>query len=479
MLRENSDTLNSFHRLADLVLTAFSFLIAYGIKKNGFFGLGGLSQEPDYRLVVLFILVIWYFVFDWNRVYAPFRNQNIAEILLRLYKSVFVSLMVFSLAIYLLKIEGLSRALILLFVSVNLTLLTFSKVAVFRMLASVRSNGYNYKNILVVGSRTRAAIFMRSILDKAEKGYRICGCLETDRDRLGVWVAGSIHVTAHVDELKNILETQVVDELVFAMPLKKIDNADELIVMAEDMGVKCRIIPDWQLHYLMYKPDTATIRFESFLGTPSIALHMITGNDRLLMYKTAIDYIFCVLAFIFLLPLFVLIGAAIRICSPGPVFYKQKRIGLHGRVFEVYKFRTMVMDADAMLDQLKDLNEADGPAFKIKNDPRIIPWVGTFLRKTSLDELPQIMNVLKGEMSLVGPRPPLPSEVGEYSVWQRRRLSMKPGLTCIWQIAPGRNDIRFDDWMRMDLEYIDNWSLWLDMKLVMKTIKSVLLGAGR
>jgi len=229
----------------------------------------------------------------------------------------------------------------------------------------------------------------------------------------------------------------------------------------------------------MFKPDVATIRFESFLGTPTLALHMITNNDGLLIYKTVGDYFFSFIGFILLLPFFLIIAVLIKLSSKGPVFYKQKRLGLSGRIFEVYKFRTMVNDADIRLEDLKKLNEADGPAFKIKKDPRVIPWIGTFLRKTSLDELPQIINVLKGEMSLVGPRPPLPSEVNLYEVWQRRRLSMKPGITCIWQISPKRNDIKFDEWMKMDLQYIDNWSLWLDVKLIFTTLKSVLTGAGR
>lgn len=145
----------------------------------------------------------------------------------------------------------------------------------------------------------------------------------------------------------------------------------------------------------------------------------------------------------------------------------------------VYKFRTMVPDADKRQNEFLALNEADGPAFKIKKDPRIIPYIGTFLRKTSLDELPQLINVLRGEMSLVGPRPPIPGEVEQYDIWQRRRLSMKPGLTCIWQCAPKRNDICFNEWMKMDLHYIDNWSLWLDFKILFKTVKAVLAGDGR
>jgi len=178
-------------------------------------------------------------------------------------------------------------------------------------------------------------------------------------------------------------------------------------------------------------------------------------------------------------PLFAVIALAIKISSKGPVFYRQERSGMNGRKFMLYKFRTMVADADQKRKELEALNESDGPVFKINNDPRIIPVIGPFLRKTSLDELPQLLNIFRGEMSLVGPRPPIPAEVAQYKPWQRRRLSMKPGLTCIWQTSPNRNDLSFNDWMELDLEYIDTWSPLLDFKLLLKTARVVLLGEGR
>ena len=197
------------------------------------------------------------------------------------------------------------------------------------------------------------------------------------------------------------------------------------------------------------------------------------------MIKYIFDYIFAGIISILLIPFFLVIGAAIKIFSNGPVLYSQERLGLNGRCFKVYKFRTMVNNADELQKELQEMNEADGPVFKIKNDPRIIPYIGVFLRRTSLDELPQLINVLKGEMSLVGPRPPIPKEVDDYSIWQRRRLSMKPGMTCLWQIAPWRNELSFQQWMKLDLMYIDTWSLFNDLKILILTAKAVLTGAGR
>jgi lipopolysaccharide/colanic/teichoic acid biosynthesis glycosyltransferase len=186
------------------------------------------------------------------------------------------------------------------------------------------------------------------------------------------------------------------------------------------------------------------------------------------------------LSFFFILvlsPFMLMVALMVKFSSPGPVIFKQARVGLRGRQFYLYKFRTMVVNAEALRKQLEAQNEMDGPAFKIKNDPRITP-VGRFLRKTGLDELPQLFNVLNGEMSLIGPRPPLKSETQQYKRWQLRRLSVKPGITCSWQIIPGRNDIEFENWMKLDLAYIDNWSPKLDFMLLIKTIRTVLFGTG-
>jgi lipopolysaccharide/colanic/teichoic acid biosynthesis glycosyltransferase len=251
------------------------------------------------------------------------------------------------------------------------------------------------------------------------------------------------------------------------------------MLLIEEIGIHVRIIPDWHIHALLYKPKFAQIIFDNFFETPTMVVSPTTSMHRELFVKSLIDFSAAIILFIILLPLFFAIGTLIKIFSWGPVFFKQERLGLNGRKFHLYKFRTMVPDAEKLLEKLKHLNEADGPAFKITKDPRIIPFIGKMLRKTSLDELPQLINVLKGEMSLVGPRPPIPSEVEQYDIWQRRRLSMKPGLTCIWQIAPNRNDIGFNKWMEMDLEYIDTWSLKLDFIILLNTAKVVIAGHGR
>ena len=227
------------------------------------------------------------------------------------------------------------------------------------------------------------------------------------------------------------------------------------------------------------QPNTHAFQVDRFLLEPALILSTIQERRDALIIKSILDFFLSLLVLILSFPLFIFFSSLIKLSSPGPVFYKQIRCGQFGRKFAVYKFRTMVQDAENILESLAEFNEASGPAFKMKNDPRIIPYIGTFLRKLSLDELPQFINVIRGEMSVVGPRPPIPSEVEKYELWQRRRLSMKPGITCVWQIQPKRNDIPFDIWMNMDLDYIDRWSLWLDISLILKTLPAVFLGRGR
>jgi len=211
-------------------------------------------------------------------------------------------------------------------------------------------------------------------------------------------------------------------------------------------------------------------------GVPMLAFTRTPSDALALGVKRAFDVVISAAVLVVLSPLFAAIALAIRIDSPGPIFFKQRRIGQSGRVFEVLKFRSMFRDAEGRLEALRAHNEMSGPVFKMANDPRVTK-VGRLLRRTSLDEFPQFWNVLKGEMSIVGPRPPIPSEVRQYKRWQRRRLSMKPGITCIWQIS-GRNDIDFERWMELDLQYIDEWSLWGDIEIFFKTIPAVLSSRG-
>ena len=394
-------------------------------------------------------------------------------------KGVFVSFLLLSFLMYFFKITDVSRIMMGIFLLFNVILLGLSKGLAYRMLTRFRAKGVNFRNILIIGSREGAKEVIDAIGDRLEAGYRILGCLEIDGNKVGEKVKNGVKVIDTVESMEKILLKDVVDELIFAMPLHMIKDVEKYMSVAEDVGVAVRILPQWHIRQLGYTPNIGSLHFETFLGIPTMALTTTPNGEISLLIKSLFDYTMAAIIMVFFLPLFIVIAVSIKLCSKGPVFFKQERLGLNGRRFILYKFRSMVNNAEKEQEQLKAMNEADGPAFKIKKDPRIIPIVGTFLRKTGIDELPQLINVLKGEMSIVGPRPPVPSEVGKYNNWQRRRLSMKPGITCLWQITPGRNDVSFEDWMNLDLKYIDNWSLGLDFKILLKTPWALLTGEGR
>jgi exopolysaccharide biosynthesis polyprenyl glycosylphosphotransferase len=480
MVREQNDIITKTHKALDICLTAMAFVGAYFIKRQLLpESFRGLTTAPNYYIVLLMIIIIWYITFNVYGVYRTYRTRTYAQIFWNMTTAVSIGMLILGLCLYFFSITEMSRLMIGLFFILDIVLLAASKGLAYRILTHFREKGFNSRNLLIVGSRERAKDVIESVGDHLVSGYKVLGCLDTDPGEVGKVVRKGLKVIGTVDQLKRILLQHVVDELVFAMPLSKIKNADKCIALAEEMGVAVRILPDWQIHKLMYNPAIAHIRFQDFLGLPSMGLHSTPTDYGELIIKNAIDYLSAGIALLLSLPLFLIVAAAIKTASKGPVFFKQERCGLNGRKFMLYKFRTMTADAEIRRHELRSLNEADGPVFKIKNDPRIIPFVGTFLRKTSLDELPQLINVLRGEMTLVGPRPPIPSEVEEYDIWQRRRLSMKPGLTCIWQSTSNRNEVGFEDWMKMDLSYIDNWSLSLDMRILLKTATTVLTGAGR
>ncbi|MCM2285290.1 MAG: sugar transferase [Desulfobacula sp.] len=480
MLKEKGSLILEMQKVIDILITGFSFIAAYFIKRNLLpEGLSDLSNDPNYYIVLLLIVIAWYISFKWMGMYMSYRQQAFWQFFVAILKSCFMGMALVGIAMYLTRIQGVSRLLMGIFFMLDICLLTGFKFIIFKTLEKIRTDGFNTRNILIVGSEDRACQVIEAVEKYKATGYRVLGCFELEEKDLGKPVYGDHKVIGLIRDLETYLRNNIVDELIFAMPLKKIKNGDRYMVLAESMGIKVRIIPDWELHYLMYRPGIATIQFEEFLGVYNMALQSTPQNEGKLLIKNAFDVSSAAFLILILSPLFIAIGLAIKIFSKGPVVYKQERLGMNGRRFQVYKFRTMVKNADELLKELAEMNEADGPVFKIKNDPRIIPYVGSFLRKTSLDELPQLFNVIKGEMSLVGPRPPIPKEVDEYSVWHRRRLSMKPGITCLWQIAPRRNDLSFEDWMKLDLKYIDTWSLFNDFKILMLTARAVLTGAGR
>ncbi len=464
----------NIQKLIDLFLTCLAFIGAYYIKQNLFFPIGGLAQTSNYNVVLLLVIIIWYATFSFfnpNVIYADgFQFLRIYN----LFKAVTASILLLSLCLFLFKIKDISRLLIGIFYLMDLGVLILARWALFKIFFARHQKDYFHRNILIIGSKKTAKEIIRNIYRNEGSAIKIVGCVEVDDREVGKTVLDRTKVIGTLDDLGHILTNEVVDEILIAMPLDKIENSELYLSFIDTFGITTRIIPHWYIRkFMASRPQFYAMDFEAFLAEPVLVLGTAPQKQEELLIKKIFDYTVAVIGLILTLPLLPIFTCAIKLFSKGPVLYKQYRSGLYGRKFNVYKFRTMVPNAEALLPDLLPYNEASGAVFKMKNDPRIIPVIGPFLRKTSLDELPQLINILRGEMSVVGPRPPIPKEVEKYELWQRRRLAMKPGITCTWQIQPNRNDIAFDDWMDLDLDYIDNWSIGLDFKILMKTIPVV------
>lgn len=271
-------------------------------------------------------------------------------------------------------------------------------------------------------------------------------------------------------EIRAVLRNNVVDEILLAVQPDELTRMRSVLDCCHEEGVKIRILPNSS------QPGFRQGDPEQFKDVPLQTLARSSPKETHLVIKRILDIGVSSMALLLLSPLLLFLALLIRLTSHGPILYRQIRCGLAGRRFTLFKFRTMVANAQALRVDLEALNEMDGPVFKIADDPRCTP-LGRFLRKFSLDELPQLWNVLRGDMSLVGPRPPLPEEVGRYEPWQRRRLRARPGLTCLW-VLEGRSHLNFRQWVELDLHYIENWSLWLDLKILLRTIPIVLLARG-
>lgn len=330
--------------------------------------------------------------------------------------------------------------------------------------------------ILVIGSKGRARAVIKAIRHAREE-HEILGCLDPDASLAGTKVEGT-SIIGTTGILPQYLFAQPVDLIAFALPLELVPNAKGMIDAAVELGVPVAVISDCLEQWSSHELGTKDAFLESLLGHPTVILSNLPRNVTYLAVKRLLDLIISAGMLVLLSPLFLVIAILVKLTSPcGPVFYPWKVLGRNGRPFVGYKFRTMVPNADELKKELLQKNEMQGPVFKMQNDPRVTP-LGRFLRKYSLDELPQLYSVLKGDMSLVGPRPPAKAEAEEFQFWQRRKLSVTPGITCLWQVN-GRSNIKsFDEWARLDLEYISNASLLLDLQILVKTVPVVILGRG-
>ena len=430
---------------------------------------GFSASQENYHIVLFLIVPLWCVNLYWSGMYRSMRLKSGLDIVGMVANSALLTAIAFSGLVFILKLEFISRLFFILFMVMASLSLIFEKAFIYLIVSYMRKRGYNYRRILIVGTGKRAAHFIGRIKAHPEWGLKIIGILDYEHNHICTEYE-DIEVLGMLKDITQILHRHSIDEVIFIVPRSKLAEIENYLYLCETEGVKATVAVD------LFHLKIARLTQTEFDGIPLITFETTPSKEWQLFVKRIADIVLSGFGIILLSPLFILIAILIKIVSPGPVFYRQKRVGLNGRRFVFIKFRSMRQRAHCELAGLISKNEMAGPIFKIKNDPRIHS-LGRFLRKFSIDELPQLFNVFFGQMSLVGPRPPVFREVRQYEPWQRRRLSMRPGITCLWQVS-GRNKLTFSEWMKLDLEYIDNWSLWLDFRILIQTIPVVFFGKG-
>jgi len=471
-----SKLLSTVTLLQDLAVTSVAFVIAYFLRTVlvhfEFFSrhLPGIYPFSHYFPLMVGFLLLWAAVGYVSNFYRDLEMSNPIQLGLNLLNQLAVVLVLIYAGLYLMRRDDISRTYVLLIGVVDFVLLVAGRYVSYNGIAWMRRRLGRYHYFLIVGSGARAHEMASLIEESRGMGLRLVGFVDPNSEGSKLADRFGDYQVFPVGSVPKLLEDHVIDEVVFAVNMQELARLEPLMSHCANVGVKTRV----QLEFL--PAPYSRIYLENFRDVPLLSLSWAPESELLLLLKRITDIVVSGTSLVLLGPVLFAIAAAIRVTSPGDILFRQTRCGLGGRKFTMYKFRSMVNNAEQLRAELHQLNERDGPAFKISDDPRITP-VGRILRRFSLDELPQLWNILRGDMSFVGPRPAIPNEVEKYEPWQRRRLRMRPGLTCIW-VLEGRSDVEFHRWIQLDLAYIDNWSLWLDCKIFFRTIPIVITGKG-
>lgn len=428
-------------------------------------------------LFVGLLMIIWLSIFGY---FGLYRQRYMSFMKFRTYEFVdlvkatsFGTLLIIG-ATFLAGVDQVGAEAIIIF-WVTITIGTFLvRELLISILRQMRLHGRNLRHLLIVGTNKRAQEFADKISRSKELGYSLKGFVDEEWSGPPLPAGQAESLVAGFDDIGEYLKSHVVDEVLITLPIATFYAQSSCIVkICEEHGIVVHFVPGFDF----LNKGSSCAKLDTIEGNPIITLIPPPMSGWRLVAKRLIDITGSAVASVLLSPVLILVSLLIKLTSPGPILFSQDRMGLNKRKFKMLKFRSMVQDAEKLQQSLEQLNEADGPVFKIKNDPRLTS-IGAFIRRTSLDELPQLFNVLLGDMSLVGPRPlPLRDYDRFDQDWHRRRLSVRPGITCFWQLS-GRNSIPFERWMELDMEYINNWSLWLDMKILVRTIGAVIHRTG-
>ncbi len=457
--------------VADLILINCAFALSYVVRYQWewFRPIAFDARLSDYLPIqVLFNLAL--LAFFWlDGVYAFRRGRSMLDQVWSISSAVIKAVFIVWVAIFIYGPAVYSRLMIAEAGLITILSLSGLRGVLSWRAAQLRKQGIGVSNVLIIGAGELGRAVMRAIFARPDLGYRCIGFLDDDPQR-GQTDIGRFPALGNISALPELLRRGGIDDVIIALPWSAQQKIAQLVSICQAHRVQVRIVPS------LMQVNFSRLDVSDFGGIPLLTLREPQFDPISRVVKRAIDLVLGTLFLLVALPIMLIAGIAIRLESPGPIIYSQIRIGQNGRPFKVYKLRSMHKDADKEREKLRALNEAKGPIFKIREDPRLTR-VGRLLRKLSIDELPQFWNVLRGDMSIVGPRPPLPEEVQQYSDWHHERLRVKPGITGLWQIS-GRSDLPFDEMVLLDVYYIENWSPALDLKIILATIPHVLSGRG-
>lgn len=459
--------------VTDVILINVAFVLSYYIR----YELQWIRAVAEayyvpfgaYIPVSFLVTVILLVVFKAEGLYDRQRGSSWLDDVYIIFTSTLVGMAIMIFIFFLYRAHFFSRLIFLYVVLLLGTFLSLSRLIERQIAARLRRRGIGVDRVLIVGAGQVGRAIMRSILARPELGYRPVGFVDDDPKKQENDI-GPFRALGNTAALATILENEAVDQVIISLPWMSHRKVLRIIADSERRGVRARFVPDL-LQMSLSQVDTDVLD-----GVPLIGMKETTLKGWKIALKRFIDIAISSALLMLLSPLLFAVGILIKLDSPGPVFFRQTRLGRGAKPFTCYKFRSMREDAEAVKPHLTRLNEAAGPIFKIKEDPRITR-VGKVIRRFSLDELPQLINIFRGDMSLVGPRPPLPSEVEVYEDWHHDRLKIPAGLTGLWQVM-GRSDLSFDEMVMLDLHYAENWSLWLDFKIMLRTIPTVLFARG-
>jgi exopolysaccharide biosynthesis polyprenyl glycosylphosphotransferase len=455
--------------VSDIVLVAAAFELAYWTRTRL-----ELHQHPFFltppvkALLMLWSMFAWVALGFWWEIYDRIDSAHPRVILRDAFRQCLCGAASVVLMQYVWRLD-LSRPFVTLFAGCAWILLCLFRLNAGTLRGAVRREFGAAHYVMVVGLGEPARKLGRQLEDAEAYGVRLTGFMADSPGETGtteVELSRRYPVRA-LEKLPELLRSHVIDEIIFAVDSRRLAELEEVFLLCDEEGVRTRVAVD-------FFPHVNSRVYLDRLGNSPLLTFSATPHDEIrLLVKRVSDMVLAGAALFLLLPIMLAVALLVRLTSPGPAIFRQVRCGLNGRRFVFYKFRSMCEDAEARRASIEHLSERQ-PAIKIRNDPRLTS-LGRWLRKFSIDEWPQLWNVLKGDMSLVGPRPAVPEEVEQYKRWQRRRLRMRPGLTCLWAVS-GRDALDFETWMKLDMQYIDNWSLALDWKIMLRTIPQVLSG---